>query len=92
MEGVNKSTYEEEMENPEFRHFMERERFMLKLSETIAKTMEEHHISVRELAKRAHVSKTIVTGLRSGRRKNITLDKLRDLIDVLNLDLQLVGK
>ena len=89
---MNKTTYEKEMENPEFRHLMERERFMLELSENIAKAMEEQHISVRELAKRAHVSKTVVTGIRSGRRKNITLDKLKDLIDVLNLDLQLVGK
>ena len=89
---MNRTTYEKEMENPEFRHLMERERFMLELSENIAKAMEEQHISVRELSKRAHVSKTVVTGIRSGRRKNITLDKLKDLIDVLNLDLQLVGK
>ncbi len=69
----------------------DRERFMLELSENITKAMEQQHISVRELA-RAHVSKTVVTGIRSGRRKNITLDKLKDLIDVLNLVLQLVGK
>ena len=74
---MNKTTYEKEMENPEFRHHMGSERFILELSETIAKVMEEQHISVRELAKRAHVSKTVVTGIRSGRRKNITLGRER---------------
>ena len=38
---MNRTTYEKEMENPEFRHLMERERFMLELSENIAKAMEE---------------------------------------------------
>ncbi|MEW5814476.1 MAG: helix-turn-helix transcriptional regulator [Spirochaetota bacterium] len=89
---MSNSTYEREMENPEFRRLMEKERFMLELSETIAKAMEEQHISIRELAKKAHVSKTIVAGIRSGSRKNITLDKLKDLFDVLNLDLRLAAK
>ncbi len=80
------------MENPEFRRLLEKERFMLELSETIAKSMEEQHMSIRELARKAHVSKTVVTGIRSGSRKNITLDKLKDLIDVLNLDLHVVAK
>jgi len=89
---MSESTYDEEMKNPEFRKLLEKERFMLEISETIAKAMEEQHISIRELAQRAHVSKTVVTGIRSGSRKNITLDKLKDLIDVLNLDLQVVVK
>ena len=33
---------------------LDSERFMLELSETIAKVIEEQHISVRELAKRAY--------------------------------------
>ena len=89
---MSKSTYDEEMKNPEFRKLLEKERFILDLSETIAGAMEEQHISIRELAQRANVSKTVVTGIRSGSRKNITLDKLKDLIDVLNLDLHLVAK
>ena len=89
---MGKSTYDEEMENPEFRRLLEKERFMLELSESIARAMEEQHISIRELAQKAHVSKTVVTGIRSGSRKNITLDKLKDLIDVLNLDLHVVAK
>jgi transcriptional regulator with XRE-family HTH domain len=80
------------MENPEFRRHIEKERFMLELSETIARAMEEQHISIRELARRARVSKTVVTGIRSGRRKNITIDKLKDLVDALNLDLHVVAK
>jgi len=56
---------------------------MLELSEAIARAMEEQHISIRELAQKAHVSKTVVTGIRSGSRKNITLDKLKDLMELL---------
>lgn len=89
---MGKSTYDEEMENPEFQRLLEKERFMLELSESIARAMEEQHISIRELAQKANVSKTVVTGIRSGNRKNITLDKLKDLIDVLNLDLHVVTK
>ncbi len=89
---MGKSTYDNEMEDPEFRRLLEKERFMLELSETIAKAMEEQHLSIRELARKAHVSKTVVTGIRSGSRKNITLDKLKDLIDALNLDLHVVAK
>ena len=89
---MGKSTYDKEMEDPEFRRLLEKERFMLELSETIAKAMEEQHLSIRELARKAHVSKTVVTGIRSGSRKNITLDKLKDLIDVLDLDLYVVAK
>jgi DNA-binding Xre family transcriptional regulator len=89
---MNKTTYSEELENPEFRRLFEKERFMLEISENIAKAMEEQHITVRELARKAHVSKTVVTGIRSGSRKNITLDKLKDLIDALGLDLHLAAK
>jgi predicted transcriptional regulator len=89
---MTRSTFEKEMENPEFRRHIEKERFMLELSETIARAMEEQHISIRELARRARVSKTVVTGIRSGRRKNITIDKLKDLVDALNLDLHVVAK
>ena len=89
---MSKSTYEKEMKSPEFQRLLEKERFMLELSETIARAMEDQHISIRELAQRAHVSKTVITGIRSGSRKNITIDKLKDLIDVLNLDLHVVTK
>ena len=63
---MSESTYDEEMKNPEFRKLLAKERFMLEISETIAKAMEEQHISIRELAQKAHVSKTVVTGIRSG--------------------------
>lgn len=89
---MGKSTYDEELKNPEFRKLLEKERFMLEISETISRAMDEQHISIRELAQKAHVSKTVITGIRSGSRKNITLDKLKDLIDVLNLDLLVVAK
>lgn len=57
------------------------------LSELLIALMEDNETSVRELAKAAHVSPTIIQGLRSGSRKNLTVQTLLNILDVLGYTL-----
>lgn len=53
------------------------------LSELVLAAMEEDDISVRELAKAAGISPTIVQEVRAGKRKNLTLQSFLKLLDAL---------
>lgn len=53
------------------------------LSELVLAAMQEDEISVRELAKAAGVSPTIVQEVRAGKRKNLTLQSFLKLLDAL---------
>jgi DNA-binding Xre family transcriptional regulator len=53
------------------------------LSELVLAAMAEDDISVRELAKAAGVSPTIVQEVRTGKRKNLTLQSFLKLLDAL---------
>lgn len=79
-----KSTHDEFLEslsprqlkeyNQEYRKFL--------LSELIIALMEDNETSVRKLAQAAHLSPTIIQGLRSGSRKNLTVQTLLNILDV----------
>ena len=53
----------------------------LLLSELILALMEEDHVSVRELAKEAGISPTVVQELRTGKKKNITLKTFLKIVE-----------
>ena len=78
-----KSTYEEFIEDSEQKELLEKEYKGLLLSELLIAAMEQDHISVRKLAAAAGVSPTIIQGLRSGMRTNITMGTLSRILDVV---------
>jgi len=77
------STYEREMADPEFRKNFEIEYQLFALSEILLQLMEEEQLSVRELAKQAEVSPSVIQDIRSGNRKNITLSNLSKILKAL---------
>jgi predicted transcriptional regulator len=79
-ESTTKTTFEREMEDPEFRKLFEKEYEALALSEMLVDLMELEGISVRELAKHARVSATVIQDIRSGKQENPTLSVLSKLI------------
>jgi transcriptional regulator with XRE-family HTH domain len=78
-----KSTYEQFIENDEQKALLEAEYKELLLSEMLIAAMEHDHLSVRKLAAAAGVSPTIIQGLRSGSRTNITIDTLSKILDAV---------
>ncbi len=83
MKKKAKSTYEEFIEDDEQRDLLDKEYKELLLSELLIAAMEHDHISVRKLASAAGVSPTIIQGLRSGSRANITVDTLSKILDAV---------
>lgn len=66
-----KSTFEREMQNAGFRKSFEKEYNELLLSELLLAVMENDKISVRNLAKAANLSPTVIQKIRSGQQKDI---------------------
>lgn len=83
MKKKPKSTYEEFIEDEEQRDLLDKEYQELLLSELLIAAMEHDHISVRKLAAAAGVSPTIIQGLRSGSKTNITVDTLSRILDAV---------
>jgi len=83
MKRKAKSTYEEFIEDDEQKELLNKEYKELLLSELLIAAMEHDHISVRKLASAAGVSPTIIQGLRSGSRANITVDTLSKILDAV---------
>jgi DNA-binding Xre family transcriptional regulator len=78
-----KSTYEKFIENDEQKIILDKEYQELLISELLIAVMEQDHISVRKLALAAGVSPTVVQGLKSGSKTNITIDTLSKILDVI---------
>jgi transcriptional regulator with XRE-family HTH domain len=78
-----KSTYEEFIEDNEQKDLLDKEYKELLLSELLLAAMKHDHISVRKLASAAGVSPTIIQGLRSGSKTNITIDTLSKILDAV---------
>lgn len=83
------STYDELMQNPEFKKKHEESYRDLVLSELLLAIMAEDNISIRSLAKQAGISPTIIQDIRSGKRDNLTLKTFSSLIDALGYNLVL---
>lgn len=78
-----KSTYDEFIEDVEQKSLLEKEYKELLLSELLIAAMEHDHISVRKLAAAAGVSPTIIQGLKTGVKTNITIDTLSKILDAV---------
>lgn len=57
------------------------------LSEVVIAAMEEDDISVRKLAKAAGISPTIVQDIRTGKRKNLSLQSFFKILDAFGYSL-----
>lgn len=83
MKKKAKSSYEEFIQDEEQKAILDKEYKDLLLSELLLAAMEHDHVSVRKLALAAGVSPTIIQGLKSGSKTNITLDTLSKILDVI---------
>src|SRR2546429_39941 len=83
MKKKTKSTYEEFIKDEKQKKLLDAEYKDLLVSELLLAAMQEDHISVRKLATAAKVSPTIVQGLKSGKKTNITIDTLSRILDAI---------
>lgn len=83
------TTYDRFMEslNPEERRDYEKEYRNLLFSELLISLMQDDEISVRKLADLAGISPTVIQSIRSGKKKNITIETLIRLIDAFGYSL-----
>lgn len=86
------STYDELMQNPDFKKKHEESYRELVLSELLLAIMSEDNISIRSLAKQAGISPAIIQDIRSGKRDNLTLKTFASLIDALGYNLVLENR
>lgn len=86
------STYDELMQNPEFKKKHEESYRELVLSELLLAIMAEDGISIRSLANQAGISPAIIQDIRSGKRDNLTLKTFTSLMDVLGYNLILENR
>lgn len=82
-----KSSYEEFIEDGQEKALLDREYKELLLSELLFAAMEKDHVSVRKLAAAAGVSPTIIQGLKSGSRRNITIETLSKILDAIGYEI-----
>jgi DNA-binding Xre family transcriptional regulator len=82
------STFEKEMQDPQFKAEFEKEYQEFLISEFLIEAMEKEHISVRELAKETGVSASMIQKLRSGENTNISLKKLVLLLSALHYQIK----
>lgn len=87
-----KSTYEEFIENEEQNNLLNKEYKELLISELLIAAMKHDHISVRKLAAAAGVSPTIIQGLKSGAKTNITIDTLSRILDSIGYQIVFAPK
>ena len=75
------STFESFLADDKQKQLFDKEYREVLLSELILALMDEDHVSVRGLAKEAGISPTVVQELRTGKKKNITLDTFLKIMD-----------
>lgn len=73
------STYERKMKNAKFKKAYEKSYKELLFSELMIAVMENDDKSVRQLAKEAHLSPSVIQDLRSGKQQDI---KVRNFIHI----------
>ncbi len=83
------STYEELMQDPEFKKIYKKSYLELVLSELVIAIMNEDNVSIRSLAKQAGISPTIIQEIRSGKKGNLNLKTFSNLVDALGYDIVL---
>ncbi len=90
MNNKTETTFDKMMKNPEWKNKFEKGYEEFLLSEFLIEAMEEKGISVRKLAEEAGVSPTVIQGIRSGEKINISLNTLRPILAALNYKMQFV--
>jgi len=79
----NKSTYDRTTANPKRKANIEKEYQEPLLTELLLAAMAKDNVSVRELAKEAGVSPTIIQELKTGKRANITLSTFNRVLNAI---------
>ncbi|HXW86128.1 MAG TPA: helix-turn-helix transcriptional regulator [Candidatus Bathyarchaeia archaeon] len=89
-----KSTYDEVVEkfSPQEKKKFEEGYKELLLSELVLAIMAEDEISVRELAKMADISPTIIQSMRSGSKSNYSLESFYKILKTLGFNQFMVGR
>ncbi|OGT60438.1 MAG: hypothetical protein A3E85_04350 [Gammaproteobacteria bacterium RIFCSPHIGHO2_12_FULL_45_12] len=70
------STFERKMKNPKFKKVFEAGYRKLLFSELMISIMEGDDVSIRNLAKEADISKSVIQNLRSGKQHDINVSNL----------------
>lgn len=70
------STFERKMKNPKFKKVFEEGYRKLLFSELMISIMEGDDVSIRNLAKEADISKSVIQNLRSGKQHDIKVSNL----------------
>ena len=70
------STFERKMKNPRFKKAFEEGYRELLFSELIISIMDDDHKSIRELAREAELSPSVIQDLRSGKQQDIKVSNL----------------
>ncbi len=81
-----KSTYDRIVADPKRKARIDKEYQALLISELIQAAMQEDDITVRELAKEAGVSPTIIQDLKSGKRKNVALHTASKVLNAIGYE------
>ncbi len=82
-----KSTYDVFIEDHEQKVLLDAEYKELLLSELLCAAMKEDHLSVRKLAALAGVSPTIIQDIRTGHKKNFTLETISRILDSIGYEI-----
>jgi len=81
------STYERKMKNKKFRKAYKQSYKELLFSELLISIMEDDAKSVRELAKEAHLSPSVIQDIRSGKQHDIKVSNLIKIAHAFGYDL-----
>ena len=82
------TTYDRLMKNDDFKSEFEKGYNDFLISEFMIEKMEEEKISVRELAKKSHVSPTTIQNLRKGNTSDVKFKTLINVLQTLGYTLQ----
>ncbi|KKP94759.1 MAG: hypothetical protein US13_C0015G0003 [candidate division TM6 bacterium GW2011_GWE2_36_25] len=85
-----KTTYEKIISDPKRKKRIEEEYQTLLISELIQAAIEKDLITVRELAREAGVSPTIIQELKTGKRKDITLRTASKILNTIGYEVSYV--
>ena len=82
------TTFDRLMMNLEFKSEFDKSYNDFLISEFLIEKMEEEHMSVRELAKKANVSPTTIQHIRNGKSKSVRFETITNVLEKLGYILQ----
>lgn len=83
------STYDEAIKDKKRKGNIDREYQELLISEMLIAAMEQDEASVRQLAKAAGVSPTIIQEIKTGKRKNITMETFSKVLHAIGYEVSI---